>query len=95
MPCMLVFREFSQRRETIVLIRNVSHGWDRIQTCQVSGAFSGNYTRLWRQAVLQFLQRHTRFDGQAISLPVQVCRRQREPPWSSFLDDLSFPGEEA
>lgn len=52
---MLAFREFSQRRETIVLISNVSHGWDGIQNCQVSGAFSGNYTRLRRQAVLQLL----------------------------------------
>lgn len=38
---------------------------------------------------------HALMGKQAISLPVQVCRRQREPPWSSFLDDLSFPGEEA
>lgn len=73
---MLAFRKFSQRRKTIVLIRNVSHGCYEIQNCQVSGAFSGNYNRLWRQAVLRFLYRNAQFDGQVIKVLMQTLVKE-------------------
>lgn len=73
---MLAFREISQRRETIVLISNVSHGWDGIQNCQVSGAFSGNYTRLWRQAVLQLLTETLALMGKP-SVAILASKKQR------------------
>lgn len=72
MRCMVAFRKFSQRRKTIVLIRNVSHGCYEIQNCQVSGVFSGNYNRLWRQAVLRFLYRNAQFDGQVFKVLIQT-----------------------
>lgn len=91
MPCMLVFREFSQRRETIVLIRNVSHGWDGIQNCQVSGAFSGNYTRLWRQAVPQFLTETHALTGKPSACHAGLQESEEHLPGPALWSTSCFP----
>lgn len=44
----------------------------KFKTAKFPVQFGGNYNRLWRQAVLCFLQRNAQFDGLAIKVLMQI-----------------------